>query len=161
MYDSWAKVKVGASVTTVRHIESRGQKIDMNMVYTLAEITPDKVVLDVKQTMNVAGRSMDMPGSKQEIQKSGVVTGGPTGPGPKSPQQPDTDAKVSEETLKIGDKEYKCHVIEGTSTSNGSKATVKTWMCPEVPGLLVKQEMTSDASGGAKMSSEVTKIELK
>ena len=62
-YDSWAKLKPGSSVTTKMTTDSKGRTIEMEMTYTLSDVQPEKVILDVKQSMSVAGRNMDMPGA--------------------------------------------------------------------------------------------------
>ena len=156
-YDSWAKLKPGSSVTVKTISEASGQKTEMEMTYVLDSVTPEKAVVDVKTSMVVAGNKMDLPARKQDIPK---VAAGGAAPTP-APSTPTPDIKQSEDTVKIGDKSYNCHVVEATSDNSGMKTTSKTWTCPEVPNMMVKMEASTTGTIASKTSMTVTKIDLK
>jgi len=150
-YKAWAAQKVGTSVKMRMLSEAAGNKTKMETTTTLTELTPDKAVVEAKTTMEVSGQKMDLPAQKQEIPAKIDNAGkGTTGPKP--------DVKESEETVDVGGKSYKCKVTESTSEAGGNKTTAKVWMCPEVPGGMVK--MVSNTDGQIKSTTTMELVEV-
>jgi hypothetical protein len=57
--------------------------------------------------------------------------------------------KAGEETVKVGDKEYKCRTFAGTvKEPGGEQVEFKLWLSDEVPGSIVKQVRTAHQKGG-------------
>src|SRR5262249_42034705 len=57
--------------------------------------------------------------------------------------------KAGEETVKVGDKEYKCRTFSGTvKEPGGEQVEFKLWLSDEVPGSIVKQVRTAHQKGG-------------
>ena len=149
-------MKPGSSVTLKSNTEAAGQKTESHLTFTLKEVTPDKAVIEMKNSMVIQGNKMDMPAQTIEIPKgSAGATPPPT------PNAPTPGVSQTTETVKIGDKEYKCSVTEVNTESNGMKIKSKTWTCPEVPNLLVKMESGTEGTMVSKTMMEVEKVELK
>ncbi len=49
-----------------------------------------------------------------------------------------------EEEIEIGDKKLKCRVVERVTKIGDSESRTKMWVSDEVPGGLVKSEVSSD-----------------
>ena len=154
-YESWAKVKPGSSVTIKSLTEAAGQKSESHLTYTLKEVTPDKAVIELKTSMVIQGNKMDLPATTMNIPKGSGGSVGQTKP-------IDTpNAKTSEETVKIGGKEYKCMVTEVNTDANGMKVKSKSWLSSDVPNLLVKTDTSTEGTVASKTSMEVESVDLK
>src|SRR5438046_402371 len=68
-YTTWAKYKPGTSVTIAMSSDMAGQTSKSETKSTLAEVTPDKVVIEVATSMEAGGQKMDMPAQKMDIPK--------------------------------------------------------------------------------------------
>ncbi|MFT3788549.1 MAG: hypothetical protein QM770_20650 [Tepidisphaeraceae bacterium] len=157
MYDSWAKHKPGTSVTLKSATEASGMKTDSEQVYTLKEVTPEKVVIELKSSMIVMGNKTDTPAVTMEIPSGGeaapaanatVAAGGAT-------------VKTSEETVSVAGKEYKATVTETTMDANGMKSSTKTWTSNDVPNLTLKSVVKTEGAMASSTTTELSAIDLK
>ncbi|HET6251791.1 MAG TPA: hypothetical protein VFE47_29165 [Tepidisphaeraceae bacterium] len=159
VYDSWAKLKPGSSVTVHTVSEAAGQKSEMEMTYVLDEVQAEKVVIEVKTSM-LAPAKMELPARKQDIPRGTAAT--PTTPAaPSAPATPTPNVKQSEESVTIAGKAFKCKVTEATNDQSGMKTASKTWTCPEMPNMLVKMEASTTGTVASKATMQVTKVDLK
>ena len=153
-YQSWAKFKPGTTVTLTNQSSVGGMSMKMDMVYKLAELTPQKAVVEMTMKMpegDNATKMEIMAKMKKEDVKD--VTMPPNVKG---------EAKVlPDEDVKIGDKTYKCKVIEFTSEAEGMKTTGKSWTCPDMPGQLVKMESKMGGTVEGTTTMAVTAVDAK
>ena len=154
-YTSWAKHKPGTSVTMKMTQAQGGQNRDMELKQTLKEVKPDEVTVELQMT--AMGQSM--PGTPLKI-KSKVTPDeakyGQLPPGAKA------DVKeVGNESVTVGGQTYNCKVSEVTGEAEGTKSNGKLWRSEEVPGEIVKMEMTSDGANGGTMKMELVSVEKK
>lgn len=158
-YDSWAKHKPGTVVVMAGSSEAAGMKSEMEQTFTLVEVTPEKAVVEMKNTMTVMGNKTELPAQKMDI-----PSGGPAAPAAATPptQQPAAAAaKTSEETVTIAGKEYKATCTESANEQGGNKSVSKVWTSPEVPGTVLKMETSIDGQMKSTTKLEVKKVELK
>ncbi len=138
-YVGWSKFKAGAFAKTEGSTTAAGNTSKQIITTKLLEITADKAVVEISMTMDMMGQKMDMPPQKREI---AATIEAPTTPAPTAPDSktPKADLKTSDETVKVGDKEVKCKVVEADVETNGVKSHTKTWTSEQVPGNVVKLE---------------------
>lgn len=155
IYKSWASHKPGTTVKMKRDSEVNGTKASTEVTQTLKEVTPEKVVVEIKNTSDVDGHKVDTTAIPTDIPAKGpsLKTNA------KAVATP--DVKKSEETVKVGDKSYKCKVLEVVTKTGGLTASSKTWTCDEVPGTLVKSEIKTEGQFATTSKSELTEVTLK
>lgn len=146
LYASWAKWKPGAWVRHANATEMAGNSMRQVTTQKLLEVTEEKVVIEMKMAMEVAGQKMDMPATKMEVAHWSEEVQAPVPQPEKKPE-----VKTGEDKVTIGDKSYACKTYESTMETSGTKIWTKTWMCGDVPGGTVKTEMKSE-SGETKTS---------
>lgn len=156
VYESWASHAVGSSVQSKKTMGDAARSMQMDITYTLSEVTPDQVTVEVKSVMNAAGRTIEMP-SRPLIIPAQMETK----PGPGGKPSDGADAKIGEETLTVDGKPYKCFVVEVTKEERGSKIHGKAWQCKDVPNMLVKMEAAMEGAHSGQYNEEVVKIDLK
>jgi hypothetical protein len=154
-YATWAKHKVGTKVTLKSDVSMQGMNMTQEVTQTLAEITPDKAVVNVAMTMDMGGMKHQTT-QKQEIAAK-VEKGSEYLPqGAKG-----SFKELDKETIEVAGQKYECRVFEVNGDSAAGKMSGKSWHSEEIPGGLAKTDMKMEgaASGTAKMI--VTSIEKK
>ncbi|MBI5724779.1 MAG: hypothetical protein HZA50_12525 [Planctomycetes bacterium] len=157
-FKAWFNFKVGATVKYKTTTTAGPMASSAEQTHTLKEATAEKIVVEVKTATTFQGKGKPMENIfKMEI---------PVRIAKNSLPENLPDCKMTrkgDEEVKIGDKTYKCEWKEMETThGDGDKKFVarqKVWTCKEVPGGLVKMEMTSGGSGENAPKSEV-KTEL-
>jgi len=150
-YGSWAKFKPETMIQMKVTADFGGNKTVQTMTTTLKEVTAEKVVLEVKVSMETGGQKIDMPPQTQEI------------PAKIEKQEPPADApkpKVSEGTEKVTVPagEFDCKKTTTEMEVQGTKTVSTAWTCDSVPGMLVKTE-SKMAQGSS--TSELVKMDVK
>ena len=156
-YDSWASHKPGTMVVMKGGTEASGMKTEMEQTYTLKEVTPEKVTIEMKNSMMVMGNKTDMPATTMEIPSGGAATPAPT----PAPATPAADTKTSEETVTIDGKDYKATCTETKMDQNGMKSDSKIWTSPDMPGMTVKMETKTEGQMASTTTMMVSKVEIK
>jgi hypothetical protein len=154
-YEAWAKHKPGSMVVHKSTADMGGNKMESEMTTTLVEVTPEKVVVEMKNVMVMMGNKIDSPPMKMDITKAM-----PTAPGQPA-DAPKPEVKTSEETVTVGGKEYKCTVYETKMDSGGAVGVTKAWMSMDVPGGMVKSVMTMEKPMAGVTTVELVKFESK
>lgn len=132
-YKGWASFKPGSWVKHKMEMEGPGgQKMEMETTATLVEVTPEKLVIDRKQTMTAGGRTMELPAKKEEVLAR--VEKGKAG-----------SVKISEkeEEITVAGKTLKCKLAEMEMEQNNQKMQGKSWLHPDIPGGMAQGEFTS------------------
>lgn len=137
-YKAWADAKVGTWCKFKMVSEAAGTKTEMEISAKLLEKTDEKLVLEMKTVMVIAGNKTEMPAQKKEIPAK-IDKIEPEGEGMK-PKTTEGD-----EEIEVAGKKLKCHWVETVTEIEGMKTTSKTWKCKDVPGGMVK--MTTKAVG--------------
>ncbi len=155
VYQQWAKFKVGTLAKYHQVNDMAGAKTESDIIYTLLEITPEKVVVEMSGEMNVAGQKMEMPKTKMEYPAK-VDAGDPV----LVKDQPKPDVKQGEEEVDVAGTKYKCKTIETKIDQQGTTGTSKIWSCDTIPGTLVKSETELTAPAAGKTSLVLTEVKL-
>jgi len=155
-YTQWAKFKPGTSTTITMSSDAGGQTSKTETKSTLAEVTADKVVVEVAMSMEAAGQKMDMPAQKMDIPKKMDAQPAATPDAKPDPNTPKADTKTSDESCTVPAGTFKCKCVQSTMDVGGNKTVSKVWTSDEVPGGMVKMEATTDGP-----MKSVTKSELK
>jgi len=148
-YQAWAKYKAGTNVKMDMVTAAGGQNMKSVMTTTLKEVTPEKIVIEMKTSMTVPGMAAPMDNvmtmtEPAKIEKEKIK---PTDP-EKMP-----NCKVlgkGTEDVKIGGKTYKCDWYEVEVETQGMKVTSKMWSCNDLPDKMVKND-TKMAMGNTTM----------
>lgn len=143
LYTMWAKWKPGAWVRHANTTQMGEQTTKQVITQKLVEVTEEKVVIEMKITMEVAGQTMDLPASKMDFPRWYEEVKAPETPAPdKKPVM-----KEGEESVTVGGKAYACKTMETSTEMDGTKVWTKTWMSSDVPGGTVKNESKTESAG--------------
>ena len=141
-YQDWSKYKPGTLVKMDVTTAAGGQNIKTAMTTTLKEVTPEKVVLEMKTSMTIPGmapqENVQSVIEPAKIEKAKIK--------PVNPEQMPNCKVINKgaEDLKIGDKTYKCNWYEMEMTQQGMKIKSKCWTCDDVLDKMVKNETKMD-----------------
>ena len=133
-YKAWSKFGVGSMVEYKVQSEAAGTKTESTMTTTLVEKTDEKIVLETKTKMVVAGNEMTMPAQKRDVPATIDQPEG-QGDGP--------EATEGKEDVEAAGKTLSCKTTETVNESNGMTTTSKVWQCADVPGGMVNQPNAS------------------
>jgi len=168
-YTGWAKYKPGTSVTIRQTMDMPGMGVmQQTDTVTLVEVAADKVVVETKGNMVMAGQATDIPATKSSIpakvDKADELTSSLDAHGGSKPVV--KDVKAGKDTVTIGDKKLDTVTQEFTVESKPEEkekatGTMKTWSSAEVPGGLVKAEMTMTLPMAIKMNKTVIEYSVK
>jgi hypothetical protein len=132
-YKIWSASKTGSWVKHKMEMEGpNGQKVEMEITATLGEVTPEKLIIERKQTMNLGGRTMELPPQRSEVEakvekaKAGSVK-----------------ITEKEEEITVAGKTLKCKVADMEMESAGKKLQGKAWFHADVPGGMAQGEFKS------------------
>lgn len=158
-YKFWSKSKVGASVdlketTKTPGRDGAGDSEDVRLVsHKLVELTDEKAVVETVIT---------------EGEVFGYVQSAPTKhiyPAKMSKDVleallKETGTKGKEDTVKVGDKEYKVTIVTGTTKNGDEEVAFKIWLSEEVPGMIAKRIRTTKVKGEliAETTTELYKL---
>jgi hypothetical protein len=130
-YAHWKAFKPGSWVKHKMVMDAGGRQVTTETTTTLVEVTPEKVVVEAKTSMDMGGQKMDLPSQKKDVlarieKKEGQAP----------PSEKDEDVAVDGKT-------YKCRAYAWEQTEKGQTMKGKGWMCADVPGGMVKSEIHS------------------
>ncbi len=142
-YENWAQFQPESFVTYKLSTETVGVQTETQMTYTLTEVTPDKVVLQLKTVTETMGMKVEKPDETIEIEKEGGTM--PTAVVTEGVEVNISDAvesgtKIDEkkETVEVNGQEIEALVITVETESAGQKTTVTLWSSDEFPGQTIK-----------------------
>ncbi len=155
-YVSWAKYQPGTKITLQNDMAGTGISTSQHIEQTLAEVTPDKAVVDVVMTV-------DMGGQKREIKrKQDVAAKVEKGNENLPPEVKGSAKETGKETIEVAGKSYECTIVEIEGQTERGKVNGKVWRTPEIPGGTAKMEMAIDAGGmQVTTTTKVTAIAIK
>lgn len=126
-FQYWASWKPGAWTKSKSEAGKDGQKMEMELVAKLLEVSPEKVVVETTGMIKMEGKEFPAPPRKQEMK-------------PKEEQMGEIDKEGDEEIEVVG-KKLACHWLLFTQDQQGKKMTSKIWLAKDVPGGVVKREI--------------------
>ncbi|HEX8911425.1 MAG TPA: hypothetical protein VF796_03625, partial [Humisphaera sp.] len=131
-YRHWAAFKPGSFTRLKGQLATDvGMKVEFELVASLVEIRPDRVVLEYVTTAFENGVAQ-----KPEVAKQVAPAVNPN----------QTERLVGEEEVTVGDRKLKCKVYETTNVqpaaAKAPPITSRLWVSDEVPGGIVKSVTT-------------------
>lgn len=128
-FNSWNKFGVGSSAVLEGKIDVGPTTMTMTTTRTLKEKADDHVVIEITAASEMMGRGRSSPPISRTINKT-------------------TDKKdvteLGNEKVEAAGKTYDCKVYEMKGMSpQSADAKAKVWFSPDVPGGVVKMEVTS------------------
>jgi len=158
-FATWAKHKPGTAVKMQMTTNAQGQPMNMEITQTLAEITPDNAVIEVKTAMEMMGQKQEMPAQKVSVP---AKVGKAEAAKANLPQGVNGDTKeVGTETITVAGKGYDCKVTEFSGEQQGIKTKGKVWRCDEVPGGVAKVDMNFEGAQAGNMSMQLVSVDTK
>ena len=147
-YQAWAKYKAGTNVKMDMTTAAGGQNMKSALTTTLKEVTPEKVVLEMKTNMAMPG----MAPIENVMTMTEPAKIEPAKIKPTDPEKIPNCKVISKgtEDVKIGDKSYKCDWYEVEMEQQGMKITSKWWSCNDLPDKMIKND-TKMAVGNTSM----------
>jgi len=154
-FASWSKHKPGTSTVFKFTMSAQGTSFGMENHAELLEVTPEYVVINMWTVTEMGGRR---EGEKHKMKieamsekRSSELPPGFTG----------STEFVGDEEVTIGDKTYNCHVITFTGGMEGAQGTGKIWSSPEVPGGMIRMEMSGSGKEAFDMKGELMEVQEK
>ena len=151
-YQEWAKYKPGTLVKMDLSTVAGGMNMKSSITTTLKEVTPEKVVLEIKTSMPILGvapqESARITIEPAKIEMADIK--------PTNPEQMPNCKVINKgtEDLKIGDKTYKCNWYEMEMEQQGVKFNTKYWTCDDILDKLVKSETKMSMGNTSMIMSE-------
>ena len=153
LYLSWEKHPVGTTIVLSSLTMANGQEVaKMKITQKLVSKDEDKVVIEMSNTINSAGREFSTPATKLNIEKFGKKML----PGQQVENSGDAKTEKGDETLTVGGKSLKCNWTQYTMQTAAGETKTKAWMCDEVPGMMVK---TVTSTGDNETTMKLESIE--
>ena len=149
-FQAWSKQKPGAWVKWKMETTMGTMKMASDVHQALKEATAEKVVIDEKTTMDVAGQKQEQSTTRTlpaKIRKGTVSDGAKV-----------EVVKEGDEELTIKGEKLSCHWIEMKLTGKPS-GTMKVWRSAKVIGGAVKLEMRHEDA--AKMTMTMVVVDWK
>jgi hypothetical protein len=166
VYKDWSPFKPGSFVTYKAATDAAGVTTEAEMTYTLKEVTPEKVVLEIKMVTIAAGMKVETPGELMEFPAKGegddVMVGDIDMTGMVDVTEVKTDAQTveeGEEELEINGQKITTQRLKVITEDAGSKVTATLWYSDDIPGRMVKS--LTEVAGPVKTTSEMTLIDYK
>jgi hypothetical protein len=158
-YTAWAKFKPGTMIT-MKMATTGAQALNMQIVQTLKEVTPEKAAVDVATKMDMGGQTRDMP--TQTVSVDAKVTKDKAAQAEMPPGMKGDVKQLADEDVTVGGKTYKAKVSEFSGEQQGMKVKGKAWRSDEVPGGVVKMESSYQGpQGNGDMKMELVSVDAK
>jgi len=159
-YAAWAKFKPGTMITMKMATTAGPQNMNMQIVQTLKEVTPDKASVDVATKMDMGGQTRDMPA--QTVNVDAKVTKDKAAQAEMPPGMKGDVKQLGNEDVTVGGKTYTTKVSEFSGEQQGMKVKGKAWRSDEVPGGVVKMESSFEGpQGNGNMQMELVSVDAK
>jgi hypothetical protein len=156
-FANWSKFKKGTSVTLKSVSSFNNMSSEATITSTLVEVGADKLVIEMTSAvksgaMEFKGEPMKRDVSKtvalpKDFKKEDFAKGKPPG-----------TYEEGTETLKVGGMDVKTKWYKYKFEVEGTKTEAKMWMSEDVPGIMVKSEMTASGALATTTKMEITEI---
>jgi hypothetical protein len=156
-YTSWSKFPKGTSLR-MKSIRVAGKLTSEVIVTdTLIEIGPDKLVLETTSLEKNKAKDFKSEPAKREVLKTIALPKGLKKEDFAAGKPPGTTAEGSE-TLKIADLEIKTVWYKYGAELDKTKIEAKRWVSSQVPGNIVRNEITTTGAFADTLTLEVIEI---
>src|SRR5438067_10489287 len=156
-FASWSKFKKGTSVT-IKSLSTFGDtKSEVLVTSTLVDVGADKLVVEMSSVVKANGMEFKTPGMKRDVTKTIEL--------PKGAKKEDFTrgkpmgtTEEGTETVKVAGTEVKAKWYKYKVEIDGTKTEAKMWVSDDVPGMMVKNEMTTTGKINSTMKMEVVEF---
>jgi hypothetical protein len=156
-FANWSKFKKGTSVTLKSVSSFNNMSTEASITSTLVEVGADKLVIEMTSAVNSGGMEFKAPPTKRDVAKTITL--------PKDYKKEDLEKgkppgtyEEGNETLKVAGMEVKTKWYKYKADMDGTKTEAKMWMSEDVPGRMVKSEMTTSGAVATKTTLEITEM---
>jgi hypothetical protein len=156
-FTSWSKFKKGTSVTLKATSEVMGMASEVLVTNTLVETGDDKLVIETSSVTKFNGMEFKSPALKRDVTKTIELPKGVKKEDAVAGKPPGT-VEEGTETLKIAGMEVKTKWYKYSAEVEKVKTEGKTWMSDDVPGMLVKSEMSTSGALATKTKMELVEF---
>src|SRR5262245_18307148 len=158
-YTSWAGFKPGTTVvhrTVTKATGTDGETVTTSR-YKLVELTADKAIVEVQNsTRRYDGHEANNPPEKFTHRKYLLL---PPGVRKDGVGKPAGVTAEGEETVRVGEKEYKAKWYRGNDRNEAGEMLTQVWSCPDVPGGLVRS-VTDTPAIGKTTTTELVEVRV-
>ncbi len=158
-YQVWASCKAGSWVKVKRETTKAGSGDAVTFTETestmkVAEVSSDKIVVEVTGVMRAGEGKKDLPPYTNEILAK-VLKAEPL-------DEPKVIRKdAGDEELDLGGKKLKCKWVEVEIEKAGTRSVTRTWTSDEIPGGVARMESRSDGVQSSSLKMTVLGWEKK
>jgi hypothetical protein len=155
-YISWSKFKKGTSVVMKSTNEFKGMNSEVITTTNLIDVGTDKLVLESSSVVKGKVDFKSEP-EKREVKRVIPLLKGLTMEDVAAGKPPGT-SEEGIETLKLGNQEFRTRWYKYSADVDGVKTAAKRWVSSEVPGNIVKSEMTTTGALTSTIKLELVEI---
>jgi hypothetical protein len=156
-FANWSKFKKGTSVMVKTTSTFDGFTKNSTTISTLVEVGGDKVVVEITTVDKFLGKENKQPPIKRDINKTVALPKGAKKEEFAGGKPPGTYEEGTE-TLDVGGAEVKAKWYKYRVDLGGTKIEAKQWTSDDVPGRVVKSEITTTGKLASTNRTEVTEI---
>jgi hypothetical protein len=135
IYKSWARHKVGTTITIRETTDTGGPKIVSSTTSKLVKLLPDRLIIEQVVTTNASGEEQTYDPVEFDIKRT--FPGNPA-PRKKADPKPGAEPTEGEETITILGREYKARWSDTKGNTEAGPSYTRTWISDEFPGMVVK-----------------------
>lgn len=155
MYAHWSQFGVGSYAVREGATNTNGLETTMTMTVTLVELNEDQAVVETVASVEMAGQRIDNP-AQQEI-----ITATIDDSEAFDFENPEGKIGEGEEALEIAGQSVDTRWVEIETDQEGTVTHGKTWLSQDVPGLIVKMDVSTSAPVESTMQWQVIEFEAK
>ena len=130
IYKSWARHKVGTTITHVSATEARGQRIETTTTYQLLELTDEQAVIKSTVVSDATGTKVEQSPTTSRVKREFILLSGVK---KEEIGKPRGVLKEGEETLSVAGRPYKAHWCDTKGRTEVGETFTRTWFSDEVP----------------------------
>ena len=156
-FANWSKFKKGTSVTLKTVSSFNNMSSEASVTSTLVEVGADKLVIEMTSAVKASGMEFKAPPTKRDVTKTITLPNDYKKEDFAKGRPPGTYEEGSE-TIKVGGIDVKAKWYKYKADMDGTKTEAKMWMSGDVPGMMVKSEMTTLGAIATKTTMEIAEI---
>jgi hypothetical protein len=156
-FANWSKFKKGTSVTLKSVSSFNNMSSEASITSTLVEVGADKLVIEMTSSVKSGGMEFKGEPMKRDVSKTVTL--------PKdfkkedfAKGKPPGTYEEGTETIKVSGMEFKTKWYKYKADVEGTKTEAKMWMSEDMPGIMVKSEMTTSGAVATTTKMEVTEL---
>jgi hypothetical protein len=152
-YVNWNQFPQGTLVKHVRETKSDAGKVIVTTTTKLVSKSNEKVIIETQITVDRGGEPLVNPSMELEYPASFRL---PPNMDAAKFALPAQDAKLeSEESIEFQGKEYAARVYSWDAASESGKTKNKMWLCNDIPGRVLRHEMSCPTFTSAESIAEI------